>query len=400
MIVLHNFYAYLPTSQNWAYKLVRHTPATKTLVYASEYLKTNFYSGDITYLNDGLPGLNDARRRYAEGRGWRERWLYGVLTAVEKLVLAYHKSAYLQELRHHRVDIVHSHFATVAIGKKNLIKRSGCRHVVSFYGYDYEMAPRADPSIMSAYRQLFVEADAFVCEGNNGARILADYGCPEHKIHVIKLGIEPGKVTPQVGNKDSGQLRLIQIANYTEKKGHIYSLRAFAKALPHCPGLRLTLVGSAKRPEDQLVAAEVVTAIERLGLSHAVELVASIDYSRLSTYLQDFDVFIHPSCYAENYDCEGGAPVVILDAQAAGLPVISTRHCDIPDEVLDQVTGLLSPEKDVEALAKSIVAFYNMSNDSYQRFSKAAVHHVASEYNVANSGEKLATLYKSLLAGK
>ncbi|THH36364.1 glycosyltransferase family 4 protein [Neolewinella litorea] len=398
MTVLHNFFAYLPTSQNWAYNLIKHTPVERVLVYASIYRKTNFYLDGVTYLNDGLPGVNDAMRRYVSGKTLRERLLYAALSAVEKLLLAHHQSVYLQALKQHEVNVIHSHFATVAIGKKNLINRSGCKHVVSFYGYDYEMAPKADPTIMSAYRQLFAEADAFVCEGNNGARILADYGCPKSKIHVVKLGIEPGKITPLTRQKEAGQLRLIQIANYTEKKGHIYTLRAFAKALPRCPGLRLTLVGSAKRPEDQAVAEEVFQTVKDLQLGNAVELVSSIDYARLSTYLQDFDVFIHPSCYARNYDCEGGAPVVILDAQAAGLPVISTHHCDIPDEVVDKVTGLLSAEKDTESLAESIVEFYNMPTETYQRFSAAAIEHVRSEYNVANSGKKLAALYSSLLS--
>ena len=49
-------------------------------------------------------------------------------------------------------------------------------------------------------------------------------------------------------------------------------------------------------------------------------------------------------------DCEGGAPIVLLDAQATGLPIISTKHCDIPDEVshkkshffISKITNIMS----------------------------------------------------------
>ncbi len=61
-----------------------------------------------------------------------------------------------------------------------------------------------------------------------------------------------------------------------------------------------------------------------------------------------------PVATLKDMDCEGGAPVVLLDAQATGMPVISTTHCDIPDEVVHGETGLLSPEKDVGALAELI----------------------------------------------
>lgn len=396
MVVLHNFFSYLPTSQNWAYNLIRFTPAGRVLVYAEEYLKTNFYLSHVTYLNDGLPGIKDALSRYSEKRNFYERLLYGALNGVQKLLFAYHRIAYSRELRRQQVDIVHSHFATVALGKHELIKKAGCKHVISFYGYDYEMAPKTDPSIMNAYRMLFREADAFICEGYNGGAILKQYGCPEEKIQVVRLGIEEEKLVNRAKSKECGRLSLIQIANYTEKKGHVYTLEAFARARLRCPGITLTIVGSVKRPKDKSIAEQIAETIKRHQLEDSVELVEGIDFSQLTEYLQDFDVFIHPSCYAADFDCEGGAPVVLLDAQSAGLPVISTRHCDIPDEVIDNVTGLLADEKNVTQLAGHIEAFYNMSEATYTGFSAAAINHVRTAYNIRNSGEKLGELYASL----
>lgn len=65
-------------------------------------------------------------------------------------------------------------------------------------------------------------------------------------------------------------------------------------------------------------------------------------------------IFMLPSITAQNGDTEGGAPVAILEAQATGLPVISSYHADIPKVVVDGKSALLAPERDVEKLAKHL----------------------------------------------
>ena len=114
--------------------------------------------------------------------------------------------------------------------------------------------------------------------------------------------------------------------------------------------------------------------------------------------MEDFDVFIHPSCYATDRDCEGGAPIILLNAQAVGIPVISTNHCNIPDEVIHQKTGLLSNEKDVQGLKKSILRFYKMENEEYQQFSKSALNHVQSDFDIKQNSKQLRKFYEELLA--
>jgi colanic acid/amylovoran biosynthesis glycosyltransferase len=124
-----------------------------------------------------------------------------------------------------------------------------------------------------------------------------------------------------------------------------------------------------------------------------------VDPGQLHDLMRDYHVFIHPSCYSQNMDCEGGAPIVLLDAQATGLPVISTTHCDIPDEVSHGLTGLLSPEKDVESLAKSIEIFYHMGQDEYDEFSVRARLHVSRTYDIRSNAKKLRQLYQEIISG-
>jgi colanic acid/amylovoran biosynthesis glycosyltransferase len=61
-------------------------------------------------------------------------------------------------------------------------------------------------------------------------------------------------------------------------------------------------------------------------------------------------IFLLPSVTARDGDREG-SPVVLLEAQAAGLPVVATRHSAIPEIVADGQSGYLVPERDADALA-------------------------------------------------
>ena len=62
---------------------------------------------------------------------------------------------------------------------------------------------------------------------------------------------------------------------------------------------------------------------------------------------------------AADGDSEGGAPVGIIEMQAAGMPVLSTYHADIPEVVRDGESGYLVPERDVEALAEKLDKLIN-----------------------------------------
>ncbi len=156
--------------------------------------------------------------------------------------------------------------------------------------------------------------------------------------------------------------------------------------------MHLTFVGSGVKE----IYNQLKEYISLHNLEKNVTIIDEIDFNKLHQYILNFDVFIHPSCYSKDMDCEGGAPIVLLDAQACGVPIISTTHCDIPDEVVNGKTGLLTPEKDVEALTNSIKYFYNMDNEAYKIFSEAARNHVEENYSIKKNAVYLREVYTRL----
>jgi colanic acid/amylovoran biosynthesis glycosyltransferase len=291
---------------------------------------------------------------------------------------------------------MHSHFSAVGWDYRNLARKLAIPHVVSFYGYDYEWLPHNEPVWRERYEILFREADLFVCEGSHGVKLLEKAGCPPEKIKIVHLGVDVDKIPFADRVKQAGELRLLQVASLTPKKGHIYTLKAFLAALEDCPNMTLTLVGG----DYDGIRKTLEQAIKGTPAESRVLFLEQIDFDGLYDFMADYQVFIHPSCYADDMDCEGGAPVVLLDAQATGMPVIASTHCDIPEEVIHGDTGILVPEKDVAGLVAAIKQFYAMDESRYRVFAHAARAHMEERYDVRKNAELLREVYRTLLAGE
>lgn len=385
MKVMQCFWFYLSLTENWSYRLISNLPEVKNFIASRRIYKSSFYDANFKYFKYPFQvSLETPVGRWAVIKGKAMQYL--------RKVCPYSK--FIEWSAASRgIQLLHSHFAFIGWQYQPIATKLGVPHVVSFYGFDYENKPFLEPIWNERYQELFKRADAFVCEGSNGAAILKRIGCPPDKIHLVKLGVNVEEIAFVRRAKPKNTLKLIQIASFYEKKGHIYTVRAFKIALKTCPNLELTFVGGG----DDAIRQEIVHEVENENISDKVTFIEVMNYDTIHEFLSDYDVFIHPSLYTESMDCEGGAPIVLLDAQATGMPVISTLHCDIPDYVVQGETGKLSPEKDVEGISADIEKFYNMETNEYLKFSKAARAHIELNYNSRTNSTDLSTLYHKLL---
>jgi colanic acid/amylovoran biosynthesis glycosyltransferase len=292
-----------------------------------------------------------------------------------------------------RSSILHAHFSYMGWNYLWLAEMKKVPLVVSYYGCDYEYLPNHEPVWKERYRDMFRRVALFIAEGNAGRNKLIAMGCPEDKVKVVHLGVETSIIPFYRRNKNPGELKLVQVATFISKKGYDTTVNAFIQAVKKCPGLTLTLVG--KDPEG--MRGTLHQTIREHDLEGQVEFIDGIDFAKLHVFLKRFHVFIHPSRYGNKGDSEGGAPVVLLDAQATGLPVLSTTHCDIPEEVVDGVTGILVEENDVDGLARAIEIFYRMDEDEYNVFCEQARRHIERHYDAVTSGKQLRDAYKDVL---
>lgn len=380
MNVLHCFESYLNITENWLYRIIKCQRVNR-FIASEKFIDGKFYLKEVMVLESPLQTI--ARSVFA---------VPGTRRILRILAASTYMNCVMFSLRNKKIDIVHSHFAQVGWRYRDLARWLGAKHVVSFYGWDYVRLATADPKWGPRLERLYAEADCFLCEGPYGAALLARNGCPKGKIRIARLGVELDRIPVFHRSKQSGTLQLLQLASFREKKGHIDTIQAFARALQQCPDMHLTLIGAG--PGD--VYDQVQTAICTLGIANKVTLRGGVSFDELHETMRPFHVFIHPSRHARDGDCEGGAPVVLLDAQATGMPVIATSHCDISQEVVDGISGMLCGEGDVDGLARAITKFCNMGDNEYAAYASAARRHVEQGFDVRVCAAHVEQIYREL----
>ncbi len=383
---LQLFENYLPNAQNWAFRILKNLPDSEVNFCAYRYYNEQFVTPEIKL----MPLPDYVSPDILEGRSQAKTFWAKAIGRISSMRKNKDFFKYIADwTTEHNIQLLHAHFANMGWQYLELKKLTGLPYLVSFYGFDYESLPFQFPLWKKRYQRLYEEADGFICEGPFGASLIEAQGCPKEKIHVVPLGVETEKIPFMQRAKAPHELKLLQLANYSQKKGHIYTLKAFIEALKDCPNMSLTFVGN----ELEKIKGRLEELVKINQIGNKVHFIGFIEFSKLYDFFGQYHVFIHPSCYADNRDCEGGAPIVLLDAQCTGMPVIATTHCDIPQEVIHGKTGLLTPEKNVAQLAQSIQYFYNMNDSHYQEFSQNARQHVLSNYHITTCSNILQKVY-------
>jgi glycosyltransferase involved in cell wall biosynthesis len=184
---------------------------------------------------------------------------------------------------------------------------------------------------------------------------------PPHRVSVVSNGIE----VPSVGRRRTGDddtVRVLFLSSLYRWKGPFLFIEAFAQAHKSFPSLRATMAGDW--PSDE-IRHEVLRLARDLKIQTAISFPGSVVGSIKRELFESADVFCFASLVPE------GQPLVILEAMAAGLPVVAPAWPGIADTVVDGETGVLVREGSFEALADGIV--YLASNaDRRLRLGKAA----------------------------
>jgi colanic acid/amylovoran biosynthesis glycosyltransferase len=247
--------------------------------------------------------------------------------------------------------IVHSHFAPEAVKRQELRKiarnRFGCPTVCSFYGHDLRglIPGRRWPG----FDELLKEETAFIVQGPRMADHMVALGCERSRIFVNPLGIDLS-LFPQRTTEYTGEcLRVLTVARLVEKKGVGDAVRAVALARRAGIEIRLTIAG------DGPLRPDIESAIESERAEGFVQLLGTVDYPSLCRLYYSHDVCLQPSVNAADGDTEGGANMCIIEAMAAGLPIVATHHADTATTVAEGEHAYLADEHRPEQLADALV---------------------------------------------
>lgn len=300
-----------------------------------------------------------------------------------------------RELQKLNPVLVHAHFGICGALALPLAQTLQIPMIVTAYGIDVTMkdiyARRASLShriyfqrqeALKQKTRLFIAISKFIKDK------LLEKGFPASKIIVHPIGADLNIFRP-----DDTVLRepvVLFVARLVEKKGCEYLIRAMSKVQATMPDVELVLIGDGSlRMSLEELAKSKLKRYRFLGVQPP---------KVVRDWMSRARVFCVPSITAESGDTEG-LGVVFAEAQAMGLPVVSTTNGGIPEVVANDKTGFLTLERDWESLAESILRLLKDPN-LWQRFSTQGQEYVKANFDQTKQASILENIYQSVLQGE
>lgn len=230
--------------------------------------------------------------------------------------------------------------------------------------------------------QLFIAVSDFI-KGK-----LIEQGFPSKKIITHYDGININKFKP-----DPTVLReqvVLFVGRLTEKKGCEYLIQAMAKVQSVMPDIKLVIIGDGPlRSNLEALALKSLHNYEFLGLQPS---------DVVKSWMNRASLLAAPSVTASQGDSEG-LPTVVVEAQAMGLPVISTVHAGIPEAVVHGETGFLAKERDSDTFAEYALQLLK-EPQKWESFSIKAREHIEVNFDNSKQIKILEGIYQAALQGE
>lgn len=389
LATLHSTRVWLPTTMTWLHGQVRHLPADIASTVVCDRLDEP----------GRWPGI---KARALPRRDLRRPW-QGPSAAVRAKVLA-------RRIRSSKARVVHSHFGNVgwedmpAIAAAREGSGRPIHHVVSFYGQDLTRFPRLNPEWSHRYRALLDGGALVLCEGPHMASVARAFSASGARVLVHHLGVDLETIKfrgdpdhadrlshPASPGTPRRPLRILIASSFREKKGVPDAIAAIAAVAREGVSVEATLIGQGDAASGD-EPARVEAALLASGLGQRVRRLGYQTHERLLEEAYSHDVYLAPSRTAHDGDTEGGAPIGLLEMAATGMPVVSTRHCDIPHVLPASYSPLLSAEGDVPGLARSLHWLADHV-DAWSGLTLDARRHLEASFDARKQGVALAALY-------
>jgi colanic acid/amylovoran biosynthesis glycosyltransferase len=321
---------------------------------------------------------------------WWFRDRFGYYLYLNKKEYFEHILYFKYVLKKEKTRLIHAHFGPQGVAMIPIKHWLKLPLITTFYGFDITQLPREN-MWHKAYQRLFKGGDLFLVEGNNMKRSLMEIGCPEEKIVIQHIGVDTEKINFKERTFPSdGKIVILCCGRFVEKKGLIYALEALKLLTSKNPQIEFRIIG------DGILRNSIVSFIKENHLSPYVHLLGFQPHRIFVEELKKAHIYIQSSVTAQNGDSEGGAPTTLLEAQASGVPVLSTYHADIPEVVVDGKSGFLVAERDVGALAERLEYLIDHPEE-WPDMGREGRRHVETNYNICKEAENLENIYDTLI---
>ena len=285
-------------------------------------------------------------------------------------------------------DVIHAQYGyPTGLAAMEASRKLGVPNLVSIQGGDGHWIGGCCATHKRAMLAVLGHAGALLIPTRSFAdEVTENHDTPSERFTIIPNAVDTQRFEP-FGDKKLGELpddpTLLYHGRVDRRKGALVLLDAFADLARERPGLRLAISGIG--PDTDAVAVRV----HELGLEDRIDLLGYASYEDVPAVYRQGDVFVSPT-FAEGFSN------TILEAMAAGLPIVSTRAVGVVDCLRHGENALLAEPGDAESLALEL---RRMLDDAplRNRLTEQALHEVRTLYSWPTVAEGIVDVYENLL---
>ncbi len=271
-----------------------------------------------------------------------------------------------------KFDVAYVDFSTTAVLLMHYFRKNKVPFIVHVHGYDIT-SELNNKAYHTELTKLFDCADKFIAASQYMKRRLILLGCDASKINVINLGVESSNIKlMDWDDKRKIEPSIIFLGRLTPKKSPIALIHSFKIVKDNIPSAQLSIIG------DGPLKSEVEKLIKILNLEKSVRFYGALNREDSFPIMRKHWVYAQHSVTPISGDTEGFA-ISLAEAALHELPVVSTIHNGITENVIDGVTGFLVPEYDYEQMAEKIIELMQDANLA-ARMGKAGRNHVLNSF--------------------
>ncbi|WP_161795832.1 glycosyltransferase [Synechococcus sp. GFB01] len=248
-------------------------------------------------------------------------------------------------LRRSQADVLVAEYGPLGAGIALACRLANIPLVVIFHGFDAYQHDTLE-RYRRPYSELFAAAAALVVVSEPMRQQLIQLGAPGERIQVNPCGVDPRRFCAAA--PAASPPHFLAIGRFVGKKGPLLTIEAFARAHQVEPDCRLTMIGTGP------LLADCQRRVAELGLHDVISFTGGCSHVTVQAKLRHVRAVVQHSLRCPSGDQEG-TPVALIEAQMAGLPVVTTVHAGIPGVVIHGRTGFLVPEGDVPGMAEAMI---------------------------------------------
>ena len=337
----------------------------------------------VYYLHGGLlPRYVDDGRPIFAPIDWRDRAWRLWAEVQGKQPDYYLEQAISKFLINKEVRALLVHFGPSALRLLPISRATGIPMIAYFHGYDIHHKA-IQSSCAKGYLRLLKEAALLLCASDDIRRRLKSLGASEDHLHTLPAYVH----LPLFPYSDHSHRppHLLFVGRFCETKSPHLLIIAFSELLKLLPQAQLTLIGSDGGGE--LFEACRILA-RSLKIEERVRFMGALTHKEVAFEMQQARALVMPSLTTPINGDREGTPVAVMEACAAGLPVIGSAHAGILEQIQNEENGLLVREYDLEALTEAMLRICTDDALNY-RLGRSAARRIRLDKRISRHSEQL-----------